>query len=81
MVQARVNLPLKLLIGGEHILITSSTLATSMRRLPTVEVATAPIGRLLRTMTTVRTIWACIVPACTQVPIAAVRATATVLGV
>ena len=65
----------------ELILITSSTPAASIRRPPSLEVAAASIGRLLRTIATIRTTWAWVVSACTQVPITLISTMASVLGV
>lgn len=61
--------------------ITSSTPATSIRRLPTIEALTATIGRLLRTVSAIATTCSCIVPTYAQVPITALRAADEVLGV
>ena len=74
----RVRLPQKQL---EVSRITSSTPAASMPRLPSIEVVTATIGRLLRAITAVATACTCIVPACTQVPLATISLAAAVLGV
>ena len=70
-----------LLLHLEAFQITSSTPATSLRRLPTIEGPTAAIGRLLRTIASVATTCTCIAPLCTQVPISIIRATGEVLGV
>ena len=61
--------------------ITSSTPATSIRRLPAIEGVTAAIGRLLCSITAIRTDCPCLARMSTQVPMTAVSTVATVLGV
>ena len=64
-----------------HIQITSSTPATSMVRRRLIGIATAAIGRLLCTITTLATTCTCIAPMSPQVPVASIRTAAALLGV
>ena len=60
-----------------HILITSSSPAASMIRRRIIGVATAGIGRLLRSVAAVVTTWTCIAPMSVQVPVSVIGAVAS----